>query len=100
MCCWLRPASRSACIPRRKTLCKAFCLAAWPLARPHQRIGRESLLRQGHLGIMQLLNRYGGQLDIPNNQGWTPLHRAVYNGHIRVMEWLLNNGASIHFVNQ
>merc|ERR1711988_1347580 len=44
----------------------------------------------GHLGIVKYLARAGASLVVPNFAGWTPLHRACFNGHVDVLTFLLD----------
>lgn len=61
---------------------------------------RASCCLQGLVEVMQMLRKFGAQVDICNNSNWTPLHRAAYCGHPPCCDWLLNNAASLHAVNQ
>jgi ankyrin repeat protein len=38
-------------------------------------------------------------LDIPNPEGMTMLMAAAHNGHMEIVEWLVNHGANINFKN-
>jgi ankyrin repeat protein len=42
-----------------------------------------------------LLDR-GGQVDAPNREGWTALHRAACNGAVGTARLLIHRGASLH----
>lgn len=48
----------------------------------------------GHDKIVQLLFRYGANVNTENNVKSTPLHEAVSAGHTNVVKLLLNEGAS------
>ncbi|KAI0966510.1 ankyrin [Xylaria arbuscula] len=47
-------------------------------------------------GLFNLANGQLDTLDAVDNQGWTPLHTAVYHGAKDAMRWLLNKGADPH----
>jgi len=46
----------------------------------------------------QLLVKAGANLDLPDNQGKTPLHWAVSNGNLRYIRTLLNGGANANIL--
>jgi hypothetical protein len=50
------------------------------------------------IGILLESNK--GQLDCANKAGWTPLHRAAYNGRTAACKLLLLRGASLQIVTQ
>jgi len=35
-------------------------------------------------------------MNAQDKDGWTPLHRAAYNGHLSVIEYLVNQKADIN----
>lgn len=41
----------------------------------------------------ELLLAKGCRVDIRDSQGWTPLHRAIYHGHVELCRLLVSNGA-------
>ncbi|KAM6341838.1 ANR39 protein, partial [Podargus strigoides] len=49
--------------------------------------------RNGHLGVCQLLLRWGARCDARTPGGATPLHRASYCGHLAIARLLLAHGA-------
>jgi hypothetical protein len=51
--------------------------------------------QQGHLDIVKLLFKHGGDLNIPDSGGYTCLMSAAGNRHEHVVEFLLANGADI-----
>eukprot|EP00943_MAST-04B_sp_MAST-4B-sp1_P001015 g1015.t1 len=51
--------------------------------------------QQGHLDIVKLLYKHGGDLNMPDSGGYTCLMSAAGNRHERVVEFLLANGADI-----
>ena len=53
----------------------------------------------GHLETVQLLIRYGANVDAQNNVGDTPLHRAAFKGHHAVVQALVNAKARIDLKN-
>ena len=52
------------------------------------------------LQVMQALVDAGAYLDSQNTQGWTPLHRAAFNGRSEICAYLVGKGASVHSVNK
>jgi ankyrin repeat protein len=53
------------------------------------------LTAQLPLQTIKLLVRKGSPVDVPNKKGWTPLHRAVYNGRRQSVQTLVELGASL-----
>jgi prolyl 4-hydroxylase len=52
---------------------------------------------QGALEELQRhLDRHQNHVNIRDRNGWTPLHEAVRNGDIRLIELLLNHGADVN----
>lgn len=52
--------------------------------------------KQGFLEIVQLLWKYGADLDARNRLNQTPLHLATANDHSDVVELLIEYGADIN----
>jgi ankyrin repeat protein len=53
--------------------------------------------RHGDLGqVQRLVGQDPGLLDARGDGGGTPLMNASCEGHVKVMQWLLNKGASIN----
>ncbi len=48
---------------------------------------------------MKYLKSVGADINAKNNNSWTPLHSASYNGHLEVMKYLKSVGADIHAKN-
>jgi len=46
---------------------------------------------EGNLPVLKLLVKKGGNLNLQDMNGWTPLHCAASNGHLKVCEYLLEN---------
>ncbi|GLJ35642.1 hypothetical protein SUGI_0716420 [Cryptomeria japonica] len=44
----------------------------------------------GDLSICEMVLEYGGRPDVPDNTGWFPLHRAVYNNREEIVRSLFN----------
>ncbi|MBL6664949.1 MAG: ankyrin repeat domain-containing protein [Rickettsiales bacterium] len=55
--------------------------------------------RVGNLEIVKILVKNGANLDIKDNEGWTPLMRAVVAGNIQVVSYLLDKNANAAIVN-
>ena len=49
----------------------------------------------GYLGIAHLLFEHGAELDIPDEDGFTPLILAAHEGHFEIVKWLIEKGVSI-----
>jgi len=49
----------------------------------------------GHLGVVQLLLEKGAATEVADRQGYTPMHRASWNGHANVVHALAKGGAKI-----
>ena len=50
--------------------------------------------------VLRLLLEHGADVNVPNNTGWTPLHRASCNGAPEVVRLLLEHGADINVPNK
>jgi ankyrin repeat protein len=75
----------------------AAALVAWPTTRVEVRNSAdESPLMlaclQGELALVKAMIARGGDVNKP---GWTPLHYAATNGHLKVMQLLLDENAYI-----
>ena len=46
--------------------------------------------------IAKLLIEYGADMNLPNRTGWTPLHKASYDGFADVVHLLLDHGADVN----
>ena len=45
---------------------------------------------------LESLSQQGGDFNIPDYDGRTPLHLACSEGHLETVKYLLQNGASVH----
>ena len=54
----------------------------------------------GQLEIVKVLIKHHANIDKPDNNGFTPLHVAAHNGHIGVIEYLLQQGADPNAVSR
>ena len=52
------------------------------------------------LQVIEILVKRGSPVDIPNKKGWTPLHRAAYNGRKEAVATLVRLGAKLTAVTQ
>lgn len=50
----------------------------------------------GHFAIVKHLLSNGAKIDIKTNEGLSPLHCAIRNGHFDVMEILISSGSNIN----
>jgi ankyrin repeat protein len=50
----------------------------------------------GRTEYLRFLHQTGEPLDVPDNNGWTPLFYAVTGGHIDTAEYLLDAGAYVN----
>ena len=85
--------------PKQLSAFCTICGSTYALVYAYRR-RMQIYVMQGHLDVMQLLRKFGAQVDVCNSSNWTPLHRAAYCGFPDACEWLLNNAASIHAVNK
>ena len=46
--------------------------------------------------IIEILLKFGANVNLRNEAGWTPLHKAAYNLNLQVLVVLLNRGADPH----
>eukprot|EP00756_Hemistasia_phaeocysticola_P043566 Hpha_TRINITY_DN1714_c0_g1::TRINITY_DN1714_c0_g1_i1::g.158600::m.158600 len=49
----------------------------------------------GHVGVVELLLQMGAATEVADREGYTPLHRASWNGHGAVVRALAKGGARI-----
>ena len=49
----------------------------------------------GHLPVVKLLFKHGGNLNHKDDDGFTPLILASCEGHLKVVKWLLRNGSNV-----
>ncbi|XP_065198356.1 ankyrin repeat domain-containing protein 42-like isoform X2 [Sycon ciliatum] len=47
---------------------------------------------RGHKALCELLIKNGVDVNVQDQDGWTPLHYAASGGHVSVLEYLLNAG--------
>jgi ankyrin repeat protein len=45
---------------------------------------------------VKYLKSVGADIHAKDNDGWTPLHSASWNGHLEVVKYLKSVGADIH----
>ena len=50
----------------------------------------------GDIQCLEDLKHQGGDFNIPDYDGRTPLHLACCEGHLDAVRYLLENGASVH----
>lgn len=55
--------------------------------------------REKNFEIVNILIENGADVNIADNDGWTPIMRAARNGDEKIVEMLLKKGADISFVN-
>ncbi len=51
--------------------------------------------KQGHLAIVRILILRQASLNSPDNQRWTPLHKAIFWKHTPVTGALIDNGTRL-----
>ena len=63
----------------------------------HQLIETDSILtiiaKRNFIGVAQLLLDKGIKINHQSNRGWTALMSAVTNGHVEMVQFLIDNGA-------
>ncbi|XP_047961797.1 ankyrin-1-like [Salvia hispanica] len=52
--------------------------------------------KTGHVKIVEFLIRNGASFDLQNIEGFTPLHYAILNGNMELLDLLLNNHVWLH----
>jgi lysophospholipase len=50
----------------------------------------------GDSECLESLSQQGGDFNLPDYDGRTPLHLACSEGHLETVKYLLQNGASVH----
>lgn len=55
--------------------------------------------REGNFDIVQILIENGANVNVVDNEGWSPLMRASLIGNDKIVEILLKNGAKAHLLN-
>lgn len=55
---------------------------------------------KGDLSVIKQLWKYGGDINIPDIQGWTPLLRAIYWENLVIIKFLLSVGAAVNTPNK
>lgn len=50
----------------------------------------------GRITSLQALQQQGGDFNLPDYDGRTPLHIACCEGHLETVRFLLTHGASVH----
>lgn len=58
-----------------------------------------SLARIDHKDVVQLLLKNGADVNVKNNEQWTPLHAASYFGYLDVVQLLLDRRADVNAKN-
>jgi ankyrin repeat protein len=52
----------------------------------------------GHVRIVDALIKGGANLNVPNNDGWTPLHQAIADANVEVINSLVAAGADLNIL--
>ncbi|XP_042029221.1 ankyrin-1-like isoform X2 [Salvia splendens] len=52
--------------------------------------------KTGHAKIVEFLIRHGARFNLPNVEGFTPLHYAILNGNMELLELLRNNSVLLN----
>ena len=47
----------------------------------------------GHMDVLKLLIQHGGDVELADISGCTPLHTAARNGHLTCVKYLVSQGA-------
>ena len=51
---------------------------------------------KGDISSLESLHQQGGDFNLPDYDGRTPLHLACCEGHLETVRYLLQHGASVH----
>ena len=54
----------------------------------------------GNVKIITMLEKAGGQINVTNTSGMTPLAYSAGQGNVKALHILLNKGANVNFCNQ
>jgi len=55
-----------------------------------------SAANSGNIDVVEFCLKLGQAIDSQDEEGWTPLHRAVFEGFVDLVKFLLGKGASPH----
>ena len=61
--------------------------------RTSRRTALHEACKWGHLQVVDCLLKHGGDVNVSNTRGWTPIHDAICHGKTEVAFKLLENGA-------
>jgi hypothetical protein len=81
---------------------KFFSVAGASVINQRNKGGATSLhiaCREGNFDITKILIENGANVNIIDNEGWSPLMRASLAGNDKIIELLLKNGAKAHLLN-
>ncbi|WP_225416333.1 MULTISPECIES: ankyrin repeat domain-containing protein [unclassified Wolbachia] len=54
-------------------------------------------MQQAHIEVSDFLIKNGANINVTDDQNWTPLHNAAYNGFsLRIVENLIAKGTNIN----
>lgn len=80
-------------------VCLFLALLLCPsLSVTHPILSSSRATLSGHIGIVELLLEKAADINLPNNEGWTPLIVAAGTGRLDLVELLVAKGAKVDSV--
>tara|TARA_R110002096_G_scaffold16898_9_gene57904 strand:- start:17074 stop:17535 length:462 start_codon:yes stop_codon:yes gene_type:complete len=86
-------------IPDEARECLDMLIAAGANADARTSNGRNSLFFVADLKMAKELSKAGAQVNIQDDEGWTPLHGIVHQGKVPIAKLFVKEGADVNIEN-